>query len=172
VALAAYWMTNPLFTAMKYKWAGLFALSLFMLFGILTTNTMSSNFAGILAYAFIFAGAPYTFYKMFPSRAGLLLAISLPIALGTSWGSWVDFLVQRQLKKDGINTTGIVIAAWESPTRHGGKEKLFKASFESSSGSIQTSSYKNTNNFQKGDSIVIRYSYSDPKLYKIEELNN
>ncbi|MET4076712.1 DUF3592 domain-containing protein [Hymenobacter sp. UYCo722] len=157
---------------MNYKWAGILALSTFILFGILTTNTISSDFAGLLAYAFIFAGIPYTFYKTFPSRIGLLIAIALPIALGMSWGRWVDFLVQRQLKKEGIATTGIVIAAWESRTRHNGKEKLYKASFRSPSGDIQTSSYRNTKDLQKGDSVIVRYAFSNPNIYKIEGLDN
>ena len=157
---------------MNYKWAGLLALSVFILFGVLTTNTMSSDFAGLLACAFIFAGVPYTFYRTFPSRMGLLIAISLPIALGLSWGKWVNFLVQQQLKREGITTTGIIIAAWESPNRHGGKEKLFRANFWSSSGSRQTSTYTNTKHFQKGDSVVIRYAFSNPNICVIEGIED
>ncbi|MBF9236741.1 hypothetical protein I2I05_04975 [Hymenobacter sp. BT683] len=157
---------------MKYKWAGLLAGSILVLFAALTARTMSSDFAGLLAYAFIFAGIPYTFYKTFPSRLGLLIAVSLPIALGMSWGRWVDFLIQKQLKKEGIATTGVVIAAWESRTRYGGKEKLFRASFRSQSGNHQTTSFGNRNNLQKGDSVIVRYAFSNPSIYHIEGLDN
>ena len=157
---------------MNYKCAGVLGLSVFMLFGVLTTNTMYSDFAGLLAYAFIFAGIPYTFYKTFPSKAGLLIAIALPIALGMSWGRWVDFLIQQKLNREGITTTGIVIAAWESRTRNGGKEKLYNASFGSPSGDIQTSTYENIKDLRKGDTVTVRYAFSNPRIYKIEGLDD
>jgi hypothetical protein len=158
---------------MNLKWAVLLVSLLVLLYGGLTTNTNSYELLGFLAFGLIFVGIPYTIYRTFThSRLAILVALSSPLILGFSWSEWVGYLIKRQLEKEGIITTGVVVAAWETRTRNGGKQNLLVANFWTESGMHQTASHKNTKDFQKGDSLMIRYSVSNPDIYRIIELDN
>lgn len=164
---------SAIFVTMKNRWPILLVALLCFVFLGSPAFVNRSEVVGFVAFAFIFAGIPYTIYKALPKKPlYLILALASPLILGLTWGKWLGFVDNYRLDSNGITTAGIVSYTWTRSTRHGGEEKLFRARFQGISDTFESFSHNNKKNFKVGDSLMIQYLPSDPKTYRIVGLDD
>ena len=152
---------------MKYSWAVTLVATLLILFRSLAVSPTASRYLGWSVFGFVFAVIPYMIYKSLPdSKLRLIITFASPLIIGPSLGYWIGFWEHQNLQTHGITTKAIVTSVWYKVTRYE-KTPLFKAEFQTPSGTYETSSLNNINGLHQGDTISIRYASNDPNICRV-----
>ena len=132
-----------------------------------------------IPYIIIFLLIPFIislFLKEFNFKKIARIGISLSsfVLIGPLFGFWWGYLSDKELKKDGLKTFGVVSEKFKSHRKSGSPGIwLVVCEFNVGNENFTTFSKKDIKNkYEIGDTLTIKYSERNPKNHIIIELEN
>ncbi len=131
-----------------------------------------------LPFILVFLVLPYLLLKfinsVWPNNSGwgIVIAAASVLIVGPAFGIISGEQQQKELKKNGSLTKGLVVEKWKS-TGKGNKEWLIVCKYNANGKAYTTFSIPDKENrFKLGDTVTVLYSYINPTNSAVVELSD